>query len=318
LHHHLAHLDEGTLLEAASDAIRDNRPTAADSDPEIYAAAKEMVAGVLDDIAEREAMVFISQEPRYVRTEDNLAALLTDIVANYCPGEIDVPSTENSSVITYLTQHEPKLFTAALLHESFDHLYPDQIPDLPEGVGRSLTVNERRTAQVISASGDTVGAIMYAMGIAHPELRAAVESGEADIYSAIADSRYADSIRDIVFLVWETSPNQGGGILEGYVPSEENKQAIFAVIGSRPVTVALLTAAWRQVKRGQERGPSSLVEQSERARARQRTGGPSAAEVEQMSEADIEALSDDEVAAALQNAQLARADAVRQARRKLL
>src|SRR5581483_644113 len=45
LHHHLANLDEDSLLEAATDAIRDNRPTAAGSDAEIYAAAKAMVEG---------------------------------------------------------------------------------------------------------------------------------------------------------------------------------------------------------------------------------------------------------------------------------
>ena len=270
-------VDEATILEAATDLVRANRPGVADADPDVLADAQEIVAGVLDDAAEREAVQFLSEEPRYERTDSNLECLLKFIVARYCPGQIDVDSTENSSVITFLTQQNPRLFTAPLLHEAFDALYPDGLVDLPPGIARPATAVEKRAAQTRAAGGDVQGALLYLLERMYPELERRISSGE-DVFEALGDPRYAEGLFDCVMTVFAASVQ---GMQAGYRDTPDNRQAIADVLGNRPATFGAVVAAWQMVKQG--RRPASLEEQSAAARNRVPT------------QDDLDDLSDEEV-----------------------
>lgn len=317
LAHALENADDQTFLEAASDALQAHgRPGVSGADPEIAAAALQMVEDIHSQQAEEVAVRFVSSEPRWVSDDDgdNLQVLLKYMVDRFLPGAIRADGDNNGDVISLL--HEKGFWTVEALASCFEEIYPN-FPHLPEGQARPLKETEVRTIQAWSSGGQVAEAIIFGLRRMFPQIDRGLRDGTCDEMEVLTNPAYADAVLQITLLAWESSPM---AIQAGYTPTQERREKIVAWLAGRTPNVGAIHQAWLAVRQAEQAAdrPSRLETISERARQRNRTGGPGAEEVAEMSLEEIDRMTDDEVSAALTNVQTARAEEFRKARKKLL
>jgi len=229
--------------------------------------------GFRDEVRQRKgesiAAAFKRANPAYLATDNNYRLMATTLAFNALPasqqeGELD-------EIVADLI--DAGFWTVTNLTSTYRALDAEGLLDVPAGTARNLSDRERlhvtRLAQVGRSEEAVSQYLQYAL------------DGEEPSMEIFHDPAYRQCCDDAVFTVFEAYQSD-------YAPTPERERYLLRYAAGRPLTLTLLTQAWRACQQNEQRH-----ERGELLTAYQRpeeTAPPSPKEIDALDNAAVDRL----------------------------
>jgi hypothetical protein len=229
--------------------------------------------GFRDEVRQRKgepiAAAFRRSCPAYLATDNNYRLMATTLAFNALPasqqeGELD-------EIVDDLI--DAGFWTVTNLTSTYRALDAEGLLDVPYGTARNLSDKERLHVTRLAQVGRTEEAVSQ-------YLQYALDGEEASM-EILHDPAYRQCCDDAVFTVFEAYQSD-------YAPTPERERYLLRYAAGRPLTLTLLTQAWRACHRNEQRH-----ERGELLTADQRpedTPAPSVEEIDALVDAAVDSL----------------------------
>jgi hypothetical protein len=257
-----------TALSASASALR---KFVTDSDTEALERVGNEIGheGFRDEVRQSKgesiAAAFKRANPAYLATDNNYQLMATTLAFNALPasqqeGELD-------EIVADLI--DAGFWTVTNFTSTYRALDAEGLLDVPAGTARNLSDRERLHVTRLAQVGRTEDAVSQCLQYAL--------DGEEPSMEILHDPAYRQCCDDAVFTVFEAYQSD-------YAPTPERERYLLRYAASRPLTLTLLTQAWRACQQNEQR-----LERGELLTAYQRP------EDTPPTERELDALQDNEV-----------------------
>jgi hypothetical protein len=268
-----------TALSASATALREFV-----SNPDVEslqrAGAETGNTGFIDEVRERKgesvATAFRRQCPDYLPTDANYDLMVDTLAFNALPASQQ--EGETNEIVADLI--DGGFWTIANLHLCFLALQAEGLLEIAMGSTRALSTAERLRVTRLAQSGRVDAAI-------GEFLRCSLDGEEPDM-DMLNDPAYLDACNAAVYSVFTDTQLD-------YSTTPEREAYLMRYAGTRPLTLALLQAAWEACQTNEQRHQrGELLDQYQRP---DDTQPPSIKEIDALSDAEVDRLYHDSLRA---------------------